>query len=300
MAIRPVRGRTAAQARLAVYLGLGLATVAGLVAYGFYTLNAPPTWSDLPPDWFERPATQDPATWRLPGASELKLELRGVRLKIIPEDRQAASFSVEGAAHPLLLSPDAEGRIVLGGGRDARCPFTEIDNTQTIVVRTPRDVTIRTSGAFTAEVGPARSLMIADSGCGVWRVGGAPARLWIGQSGDGLVEAGTAGEVRVFSKGATVRLDRTTRSLDAVVRGPGRLQIGAAEGAINAQAWGRGRIDVASGFTSDARLFVKGPGRISHLGTIGALTAEARMHGKVKVAHVRGLASGSGDIDVAR
>jgi hypothetical protein len=194
MAIRPVRGRTAARARLAVYLGLGLASVAGLVGYGFYTLNAPPTWSDLPLDWFERPATQDPSTWRLPGAAELKLELRGVRLKIVPEDRQDSVFSVEGAAEddPTLRIRRQHQRI--GGGREAKCPFNEADSTQTIVLRTPRDVAIRASGAFAAQVAPARSLMIDDSGCGVWRVEGAPARLWIGQSGGGRVEAGSAGE----------------------------------------------------------------------------------------------------------
>jgi hypothetical protein len=121
------------------------------------------------------------------------------------------------------------------------------------------------------------------------------------QDGPGQIHADAGDEVRVATRGAAlVRIDRVTRSLDSVVRGPGRLETGAAEGAINALAWGRGRIDIASGFTSDARLFVKGPGRIDHGGTVGALTAEARVGGKVKVAHVRGLASGSGDIQVAR
>jgi hypothetical protein len=284
MAIRPARLRIAARARLAAYLALGLFTVAGLVGYGVYTLNSPPTWSDLPLDWFERPALQDPATWRMPGAKVVQLDLRGVRVKVIQEARQ--DVHIEGLTTATT---------------SAKCPGEVREDAPLVVVHTPMNVVIHSTGVFAAEAGGGEELMVSNKGCGVWRITGVHRRLWLFQDGPGQIHAPSAEEVRVSSQGESlIRLAGVTRSLDAVVRGPGHLELGAAEGAINAQAWGRGRIDIASGFTSEARLFVKGPGWISHLGTVGALTAEARAGGKVRVAHVRGIASGSGDIEVSR
>ena len=294
MAARPTQLRTAALARLAVYVGLGLAAVGGIVAYGFYSLNAPPTWSDLPDAWFERPAAQDPASWALPGAKLVRLDVNGVRVQVIPEMRDDVVAELVGKPAPLT-----DGAIVVTGA--AKCPVAISAGAPLLVVHTPLSVRLEASGVFSAEIGPADALMISSKGCGAWRVTGSHHRLWLVQDGPGTIDAAAADEVRVATKGAAViRLEATTRSLDAVLHGPSRLDISRAEGSIDAQAWGRGRIAVASGFTSEARMFVKGPGAISHAGTVGALTAEARNGGKIKVAHVRGLASGSGDVQVSR
>jgi hypothetical protein len=100
--------------------------------------------------------------------------------------------------------------------------------------------------------------------------------------------------------GSSANVRSIARGLDAVVRGPGRVHVGRLDGLLDADLWGRGRVDIDNGFIARAQLFAKGPGHIFIRGEAGAVTAEARMTAKVRITAARGLVSGAGDVEIGR
>jgi hypothetical protein len=261
------------------YLLFALAAAGGLGLVAWLNFERPPAFADLPEGWFDRPARGDPASWTAPGAGVLEVEADGpVRLHIVPAEAaevrtRALPSGIEAQAIPGGLRLAAK----VGGSNcpaDAQGPIVE--------VQTPSDLIVRTRGPVSAAIGSVRTLMVSARGCAHFEV-----------------ERVDAARLSLRGR-SSAEFSNIARGLDAVVRGPGRVHVGRLNGVLDADLWGRGRVDVDSGFIARAQLFAKGPGHIHIRGEAGAVTAEARMTAKVRIAAARGLVSGAGDVEIGR
>jgi hypothetical protein len=283
--------------------GFGVLVVAGLAWFGFKSFQQVPAFSDLPDAWFVRAIHADAQDWRLDGAPEVEIEAKGpVILKVIPQDRADVAVTLQASpeAAPAALPARPVGPIMVGAGGKTPCPLTEPAEAPVLTVMTPRRLALRVTGPVWADVGPAEAVMIVAGGCGAWRIG-PTGRLWLNQDGAARFDIAATGEARVSTDGAAaVTFGRIEHGLDALVRGPGKLNAEAMTGQLDAEVWGRGRIDLGPGFAAKARLFVKGPGKIALRGEAGSATAEARVGGQIRIRAVRGGAAAGGDVEMGR
>jgi len=148
-----------------------------------------------------------------------------------------------------------------------------------------------------ASIGPAERLQIISQGCAAWRIADA-GQLWASIE-KGSLTGGRIEDLRLNLRGSgTARVDTAARSVDLVSRGPAKTAIGRLDGMIDAELWGRGQLDLGSGFAGEARLWIKGKGQILDHGEAGKVEAEARLGGKIRIRATRGVVSGAGDIQV--
>lgn len=212
-----------------------------------------------------------------------------LKVVVIPERR--SDIAVERGAEGFELAREGQALFITDGfdaadGRNCpeRLPATGLN---TIIVRTPMDVDIHSSGAVVGEVGAARALRLATGGCGTWRASSAAAAASLVQAGGGSIELGAA------NKGLAARLT-----------GDGQVKVGEVQGPLAADVQGRGRMALAGGVNPKAQLRLAGPGEIVHAGQVGTLEAElsgsGRIHVEVVTGQVRKVVGGMGQVTWGR
>lgn len=283
------------------------AAVIGVVVGSLYwqrTREAPPTHTDLPPEWFLRPATQDPSGWRLRGAPALTLnfEQSAARVLVIPENRPdiAAAFENPGDSSAFQVARRGADVAVTGGVKASGCA-SSAEGLPTIILRTPLSVEIRAEGAVVGAVSGAESLILTQDGCGAWTLTGASQDLWLAQQGPGQIAVAKAGRVRAAVDGSgEITVRHAEGGLDGFIHGEGRIRAGQVDAQLDADVRGRGRIEIESGFVGRARAFVQGRGLIRDRGAIGGLTAHTRHGGTIQATQVRGAVIGRGEVQFGR
>ena len=294
------RERSEARIRL---LAVGVGTAA-VLAGGVYLLlpkEEIPKESQMPRGWFDRPAFQPPATWSLPNAAQVRLELGApARVLVIAEDRRdvAVEFASRAEASGFAVAQGDETVVTTPSAATAENCAPPAPTAPLVTIRTPPSVALSVSGPAAGEVAGAQTLLLRDAGCGAWRVSAASPQLWLAKSGPGRIEAQGGGVARAHVEGGgEIVIAQVGTELDAVVRGDGAVRLGAGAAGLNVQIWGDGRFERASGFAGRAYYFVKGKGEVLDRGGVGGLFAEAFRGGHIKVATVRGGVTGYGNVE---
>ncbi|HET9159025.1 MAG TPA: hypothetical protein VFN88_00300, partial [Caulobacteraceae bacterium] len=166
--------------RALFFIGFAVVATGGYFAYRWLTFEQPPGFSELPESWFARPATADPADWRMAGLAEVKVETpSGANLQVIPEDRSDIQASLAGPQgskpYPLV-----SGSMVIASDVKLPCPARPTPDAPTLVLRTPRSVVVRAKGRFAGQIGPAQNLIIDADGCSRWTIASART-LWLAE-----------------------------------------------------------------------------------------------------------------------
>lgn len=299
--------RRRADARKRLYIAGAAMAVAALVVGGAVfklMLSTPPT-TYLPQGWFDRPASQDPKTWRLAGAGpaavlDLDFSRAAGRVRIVAEDRAdiAVSYDRPADAAAFAVATGPQGASVRGL-IEGDCESLGAALPQA-TIHAPRRLTVRATGAVAGEVGETEALLLSNTGCGRWRTAPAAAELWLVQSGPGEILAASARDARVVagSRGA-VEIGLVSHGLDAVVTGKASLKAADVRGGADVEAWRGGQVRIAGGFTGVARFFAQN-GAIRDGGLVGGLTAETEGKSEIAVAQVRGTVSGDTDVQFGR
>ena len=240
-------------------------------------------------------------------AQAATVELKDIvaRVRIVPEDRADVKVEVVRAHDKLPLKVAVIGdRTVIDGGLghrirgcgddDGRVRVRDVrgvdwDQAPEVVIRTPRAVDVRSSGAVYGEIGPSASLRLSESGCSRWRVADVAGEARVSQSGAGSLDLAETGRLDVdLSGAANIHAGRVRNGLDADLSGAGGLRIDEASGAVRADVSGIGKVEVRHGRATTMRARVSGIGGVEYGGVADSLDASVSGIGGVRVGQVTG------------
>jgi hypothetical protein len=264
----------------------------------------------------------------------LRIEHAAARVVVIPEPRGDVVVSVQqgGAGLPALQVRRDGGVVVVEGGLGGRSGgfwhwgwsglncrgsgaraavgipghgWVPVANLPVITARVPLDARVGAGEAVWGEIGPARSLDLANAGCGDWTVADVRGGLSVSVAGSGDVRAGSAGATRVAVSGSgDVYMVAANGGLDAHVSGSGDVHARAVNGPVGAKIAGSGDVTIDGGQAPNVGVSIAGSGDFRFRGVAGALSAAVVGSGDVDVARVTGPISkhvvGSGDVNVGR
>lgn len=256
-------------------------------------------------------------------ASAATVEVRDAvaHVTVIPEDRSDIKVEILSSNPQLPLQVSAAGRGVLidGGlrrrisGCDARLDHPEARvrgvghvsgaALPKVVIRTPRQVTLVSSGAVFGEIGRAASLDLRDSGCSAWTIADVAGEAAVHEAGESTVRMGSAGRLDLHLSGAAhIRAVQARQSLSAEISGAGRVEVEDAAGPVEADVSGIGKVRVAHGHASMIKAGVSGVGSMEFDGVADELRATISGMGSVHVNQVTGAltksVSGIGHVTV--
>jgi hypothetical protein len=255
-------------------------------------------------------------------APMLKIERTVARLVVVPESRSDIVVQIINANPKLPMQVRTEGgRTLVSGPLKARGPrscLTTDDHIHVeifglggfsektmpvLVVRTPMDVHIDTSGAVFGVTGRARSLSLSSSGCGDWTLANVETDLVIDSSGSGDIRAGKAGSLDANIAGSgdlDVREVLGKLSIDSA--GSGDVSVGSISGPVDLSSAGSGNIDIKKGTAPSMAISTAGSGDIAFSGTAGSLQVSTVGSGDVSVFRATGpvakSSAGSGSIEI--
>ena len=246
------------------------------------------------------------------------------RVTIIPEDRPDISVTViaTNAKFPLKVTRLGDQVVIEGGlaWRGANCNVVfghtrvgvfgvgsvSYENMPQVVVRTPRQVFVKTSGAVFGTIGRGDGVDLTNSGCGDWTVGNQNGPLRVSLAGSGDLHAGeaaAAADVRVAGSSDVV-LRAARNGLTAMIAGSGDVTADQVDGPLHAHVIGSGDVKIRDGAVSDMQVVVAGSGDVRFGGVAQSLQASVAGSGDVSVGKVTGMVTkhiaGSGDVTVGR
>ncbi len=267
--------------------------------------------------------------------SAASLEIRDavVRVTVLPEQRSDVVVQIvkTNAKLPLRVTREDDGRVVVDGGPDenwlggllgrraASCNYTsqhpsvtvwgvgsiDVDDMPQIIVHTPMDAEVSTSGATIGSINRADSLMLSIAGCDDWTVANVRGRLQIHDAGSGQIRTGAAGELSLNIAGSgALHTHAIANGVTAHIAGSGEVDIEQASGPIQVEIAGHGDVRIGGGHATDMRVSIVGSGDVAYKGVADNLRAAIAGSGEIVVAKVTGSVrksiAGSGAIDVGR
>ncbi len=178
-----------------------------------------------------------------------------------------------------------------------------ISDAPLIVIRTPRQVDISTSGAVFGSVGRgATSVELGSAGCGDWNVANTEGPVSLSIAGSGDMRAGTSASLEVNIAGSGSASAGATRELDASIAGSGDVAVARVDGSIDVSIAGSGDVVVRAGDSPDVDISVLGSGDVNFGGVAGNVDISLAGGGDVTIARATGSVSrsvaGSGDIRI--
>ena len=268
-------------------------------------------------------------------ASAASVEIRDavVRVTVLPEARNDVSVQIvkTNPKLPLHVTRNDDGRVVVDGASDegwlgdlfgrraASCNFRgehpsvtvwgvgsiDLEDMPQIIVHTPMDAEVSTSGATIGSIGRTDSLVLSIAGCDDWTVANVRGRLKIHDAGSGHIRAGTAGELAMNIAGSgSLHTHAISSGVSAHIAGSGEVDIEQASGPIQVEIAGHGDVRIGGGHASDMRVSIVGSGDVAYKGVADNLRAAIAGSGEIVVAKVTGSVrksiAGSGAIDVGR
>jgi hypothetical protein len=270
-----------------------------------------------------------------PSAGAASVEIRDavVRVTVLPEARSDVVVQIirTNPKLPLRVTREGDGRVVVDGGPDdswlggwlgrraASCNFSgahpsvtvwgvgsiSLDDMPRIIVRTPMDAEVSTSGATIGTINRTESLTLSIAGCDDWTVGNVRGRMKIHNAGSGQIRTGSAGELVMNIAGSgTLRTRAIGNGVSARIAGSGEVDIEQASGPIDVSIAGHGDVRIGGGHATDMKVSIVGSGDVAYKGVADNLRAAIAGSGEIVVAKVTGdvrkSIAGSGSIDVGR
>lgn len=273
-------------------------------------------------------------------AADVEIRNAVARVIVIPEDRTDIGLEItQGSANLPQLQIDRRGGKVridgglvrprglgLGGNEirhcrngpdEARQPgegaqveargvgWVRVDDAPLIVVRTPRNVDVRGSGAVFGAVGRgARSVDLGNSGCGIWTVANVEGPVDLSVGGSGSIRAGSSHVLNSSVGGSGSIYAGPTGALAANIGGSGAIDVAAVDGVTKVAIGGSGDVRVRGGRASRLEVSIGGSGDVRFDGTAGDVAVSIAGSGDVQVAEATGRVSrsvvGSGDLRIGR
>ena len=268
-------------------------------------------------------------------ATAASVEIRDavVRVTVLPEARSDVVVQVikTNPKLPLRVTRSGDGRVVVDGGSDdnwlggllgrraASCNFSgphpsvtvwgvgsiDVDDMPQIIVRTPMDAQVSTSGATLGAIGRTDSLVLSIAGCDDWVVANVRGRLKVHDAGSGRIRTGAAGELAISIAGSgSLHTRAIANGVSAHIAGSGEVEIEEASGPIQVEIAGHGDVRIGGGHATDMRVSIVGSGDVAYKGVADNLRAAIAGSGEIVVAKVTGTVrksiAGSGAIDVGR
>jgi len=243
------------------------------------------------------------------------------RVTVVPEDRSDVKVEMltTNAALPLTVRTEGSQTVIDGdlahrindchnhGDRPSAwvrgVGEVTYENMPQIVIHTPRDVTVRTSGAVYGAVGRAASLQMEDSGCSAWTLADVAGDAVLHESGAGSVRMGSSGRLAVHLSGAgSVHATQVRQGLDATLSGAGGVTIDDLNGSVLAHVSGVGHIKATQGHASAVHASISGVGGVELGGDAQSLDASISGFGGIRVKSVSGpvtkSVSGGGHVTI--
>ncbi len=227
------------------------------------------------------------------------------RVTVVPQDRTDVQVVVKTHDPRLVLTVEKKGdRTIIDGGlkwnkirncrgtqETASADIRDMGTIQykdmpEVIIYTPRDVELGTSGAVWGYIGRSSSVDFSNARCGDWTIGNVAGELDISQAGSGDVLAGNVGglDLSVAGSGDT-RLKNVTGKADISIAGSGNVIM----------SWLNGDLDVSIAGSGDIRIFA---GRASSVDVSVAGSGDIRFAGEAT--KVDATFAGSGDLWVTK
>lgn len=168
----------------------------------------------------------------------------------------------------------------------------DVENAPLILIRGPKDASIKSSGAIYGSVGrEAENVSISSGGCGAWVVGNVSDTLSVSIGGSGNVWTGSAQTLQLNIGGSGTVNSTRIDNLRVNIGGSGNVRVAEVQGDMEVRIGGSGDIEVSSGQvgTMDAR--IAGSGSIKFDGTARDLNATIMGAGSIEVDQVTGSVS---------
>lgn len=264
-------------------------------------------------------------------AGEVEIRDAVARVVVIAENRSDIEVQIDqgGAGLPALTVRRSGDDVIIDGDLDRRIRncrsgdfvvnptamargaasaevrdhgTVDLADAPLIVIRTPMDVEVDSSGAVWGSIGRSSSVELGAGGCGDWSVANTDGPLSISVGGSGDVRAGTADALEVAIGGSgDVRTGAVT-SADLAIGGSGDITIASIDGSLDVAIGGSGEIDIRSGRAPSVDAAVAGSGTIRFGGEAGDVDATIVGSGDVIIARVTGRVDrsimGSGTVRV--
>ena len=264
------------------------------------------------------------------GAATLELRDVAARVTVIPEDRADISVNVI-RTHPRLpirVDVGGDGRTILDGplmrhgwpplvGGVMGCPgngagrglwiwgvgTVSNEDLPVVVVHTPRQIAVWSSGAVLGAVGPSHALVLQVGGCDTWTLGNVDGDLAVRYAGSGAVRAGSAGRADLDIAGSgDIVLGEARNGLTAHIGGSGSVRAASVSGPTQVAISGSGKVIIDGGRATLLSARISGSGEIADRGVAEALDATISGSGNLVVAKVTGRVSksisGSGKVRI--
>ena len=266
-------------------------------------------------------------------AAQLMIRDAVVEVRVIPQDRENIEVHIQkaNAKLPLTVENGLGGDVIVDGGQ--RYGFWKFlfgghtadcingngehvvhvwgvgdireDELPQIIVLTPRDARVSTSGATFGSIERSGAVRLSIAGCDQWTIANVEGALELHDSGIGIIHAGTAGSVQLRSAGMS---DLTTHEIangaEFRVSGVSKIHTLAVSGPIKVHIAGHADVNIDGGHASDIDVHIAGSGKVDDLGTAETLNATIAGSGEINVARVSGAVTksvaGSGTINVGR
>jgi hypothetical protein len=243
------------------------------------------------------------------------------RVTVVPQDRTDVQVVVKTHDPRLTLTVEKKGdRTIVDGdlkwNKIRNCRGThetasadvkgvgtiEWKDMPEVIIYTPRDVEIGSSGAVWGYIGRANSVNFANAGCGDWTIANVNGKLDIAQAGSGDVLAGDAGglDLSVAGSGDT-KLKAVTGKADISIAGSGNVIMANLNGDLDVSIAGSGDIRIFGGRASNLDVSVAGSGDIRFAGEATKVDANFVGSGDLwvtKAGSVDKAAVGSGGVHV--
>ena len=225
------------------------------------------------------------------------------RVTVVPQDRADVQVVVKTHDPRLVLTVEKKGdRTIIDGdlrwNKIRNCRGTaetasaDVRNMGTVqykdmpevIIYTPRDVEIGSSGAVWGYIGRAGSVSFSNAGCGNWTIGNVSGKLDIAQAGSGDVLAGDVGglDLAVAGSGDT-RLKAVTGRADISIAGSGNVVMASLNGNLDVSIAGSGDIRIFGGKAESVDVAVAGSGDIRFAGEATRVDASFAGSGNVWV-----------------
>ena len=266
-------------------------------------------------------------------AAQLMIRDAVVEVRVIPQDRDNIEVHIRkaNAKLPLTIENGLGGDIIVDGGQ--RYGFWKFllggrttdcingdgahtvhvwgvgdvreDELPQIIVLTPRDARISTSGATFGTIERSNAVRLSISGCDQWTIANVEGPLELHDAGMGIVHAGTAGSMELHIAGmADVTTHEISNGATFQVAGVGKVHTVSVSGPIKVHIAGHADVTIDGGHASDIDVHIAGSGKLNDLGSADTLEASIAGAGDINVAHVSGAVTksvaGVGTINVGR
>ncbi len=243
------------------------------------------------------------------------------RVTVIPQDRADVQVVIKARDPRLTLTVEKKGdrtivdgdlkwkqiRNCRGGHENGSADVRDMGTVQwkdmpEVIIYTPRDVEVGSSGAVWGYMGRANSVNFSNAGCGDWIIANVAGKLDIAQAGSGDVLAGDAGglDLSVAGSGDT-KLKNVTGRADVSIAGSGNVIMASLNGDLDIAIAGSGDIRIFGGRASNLDVAVAGSGDIRFAGEATKVDASFMGSGDLwvtKAGSVEKSVMGSGAVHV--